>query len=42
MRLIDSVMNHLDRFFARCWLTWRYIRSMHDRPRVAWAKARRV
>ena len=32
----------LDAFLRRCWLAWRYIVAMHDRPRVAWSKARRV
>jgi len=41
MRLTNIAMKHLDRFFARCWLTWRYVRAMHDTPRVAWHKARR-
>lgn len=39
--LIETTLNRLDAVFARCWLTWRYVRAMRDTPRVAWAKARR-
>ena len=38
MRLLKT----LDSFARRCWLAWRYIVAMNDRPRVAWNKARRV
>lgn len=40
MRL-NRLMVVLDAAIRRCWLTWRYIRAMGDRPRVAWNKARR-
>ena len=34
-------LNLLDAFMRRCWLTWRYVRAMHDPLRVAWNKADR-
>ena len=41
-RLTEIALQRIDAFCRRCWLAWRYIRAMHDCPRVAWAKARRA
>lgn len=37
MRLVDI----LDAFFRRLWLTWRFMVSLGYSPRVSWSKSRR-
>lgn len=39
--LIRQAVVHVDAFLRRCWLAWRYMLVMNDKPAVAWNKARR-
>ncbi|SDI52367.1 hypothetical protein [Propionivibrio dicarboxylicus] len=36
------IINILDSFFRRLWLTWRFIVALGYSPRVSWSNSRRM